>query len=360
MGLFEAHDRKRFDVIGVALNAADESAEYRRSREAFDVFLDVHAHKGVDTIAQMMREREVDIAIDLMGFTANARSGLFVRRAAPIQVNFLGFPGTSGIPNMDYMVVDPFIATSELRRAASEKLVILPDCYQCNDSKRPPIGDVPSRADCGLPERGFVFSNFNAQRKITPQVFAVWMRILQRVEDSVLWLYVGPEGPTGDTAARNLRREAAKHGVAPGRLVFAGPLPGEQHMARLALADLNLDSFPYTSHTTGSDALWAGCPIVTLAGTSFPSRVCGSLLTTIGVPELVTTNFDDYETLAVELAGNRERLDRIKQKIIQGRATSPLFDTQRFCRNLEKAYEEMIRIAATGSRPAEIDVRSLA
>ena len=244
MGLFEAHDRSRFEVIGVALNAPDESSEYRRSRQAFDVFLDVHTQKSVDTIAQMMREREVDIAVDLMGFTANARSELFVRRAAPIQVNFLGFPGTSGIPNMDYMVVDPFIATNELRSAAAEKLVILPDCYQCNDSKRPPVGDMSSRADCGLPESGFVFSNFNAQRKITPQVFGVWMRILQRVEGSVLWLFVGPEGPTGDAAVINLRRNAAKHGVAPARLIFAGPLPGEQHMARLALADLHLELFP--------------------------------------------------------------------------------------------------------------------
>ena len=357
-GLFETHDRGRFEVIGIVLNEDDGSTDYQRSAQSLDVLLDVHNVSSNDQIVQLMREHKIDIAIDLMGYTGRARPEIFMHRAAPIQVNFLGFPGTSAIPSMDYMVVDPFIATSELRSAATEKLVIMPDCYQCNDSKRAPIAEVPSRSSCGLPEKGLVFGNFNAQRKITPQVFDVWMRILQRVEDSVLWLYAG--GSVADVAASNLRREAAKRRIAPGRLIVAGPVSHEEHIARIPLVDVHLDTFPYTSHTTGSDALWAGSPVVTLAGTSFPSRVCGSLLTTIGVPELITTSFDDYEALAVELAGNREMLGSIKQKITQGRAISPLFDTQRFCRNLEKAYEEMIRIAATGSRPAEIDVRSLA
>ena len=359
-GLFEAHDRGRFEVIGVALNKGDGSSEYRRSVQAFDVLLDVHDLGSVDTLANMLRERKVDIAVDLMGHTRDARPLLFVRRAAPIQVNFLGFPGTSGIASMDYMVVDPFIANSELRRATTEKLVVLPDCYQSNDSKRPPVGQAPSRSACGLPENGFVFGSFNQHRKITPQVFDAWMRILQRVEGSLLWLLVGPEGSVGDTAASNLRSEAAKRGVALERVVFAPPVSHHEHLARITLADLHLDTFPYTSHTTGSDALWAGCPIVTCAGTSFPSRVCGSLLTTIGVPELITTSFDDYEALAVRLATDHAMLDGLRQRIALGRATSPLFDTKRFCGNLEKAYEEMIRISASGSRPAEIDVRSLA
>lgn len=356
-GLFESHDRSRFEVIGVALSKDDRSDLHRKSRQAFDVFLDAHALKGTEPIAQMMRDREVDIAVDLMGHTAHARPELFVRRATPIQVNFLGFPGTSGISNMDYLVVDPFVAAGWLRTVATEKLVILPDCYQCNDSQRPAVGDVPSRLACGLPETGFVFGSFNAQRKITPQIFGVWMRILQRVEGSVLWLYVGSEGSAGEAVTANLRREAANHRVASERLVFAGRLPHEQHMARLARADLHLDTFPYSAHTTGSDALWAGCPIVTQAGASFPSRVCGSLLTTIGVPELITTSWNDYEALAIRLASDRDMLESLKQRIVEGRATSPLFDTRRFCRNLERAYEVMVALSTASKPPAEIDLR---
>ena len=358
-GLLEAHDRSRFEIIGVALNKDDGSSDYRRSVQAFDTLLDAHDIRSVDTLALMMRERKVDVAVDLMGHTRDARPLLFVRRAAPIQVNFLGFPGTTAIPSMDYIVVDPFIANNELRRAATEKLVIMPDCYQCNDSKRPPIDQAPLRSACGLPENGVVFASFNQQRKITPLVFDVWMRILKRVDQSVLWLLVGPEGSVGATAASNLRREAARRGVAPERIVIASPVSHQEHLARIALADLHLDTFPYTSHTTGSDALWAGCPIITRAGTSFPSRVCGSLLATVGVPELITTNWDDYEALAISLARDRAKLDSLKQRIIHGRATSPLFDTERFCRNLELAYEEMVRISASGARPVEIDVRSL-
>lgn len=357
--LLESHDRSRFEVVGVALTKDDGSDLSRKSRQAFDVLLDAHAFRGVEPIAQMMRDRDVDIAIDLMGHTAHTRSHLFVRRAAPIQVNFLGFPGTSGISNMDYLVVDPYIAAGAIRTVATEKLVILPDCYQCNDSQRSVISDLPPRSACGLPETGFVFASFNVQRKITPQVFGVWMRILQRVEGSMLWLYVGSEGSARELVLANLRREAATHGIAPERLVFAGRLPDEQHMARIGLADVHLDTFPYTSHTTGSDALWAGCPIVTRAGTGFPSRVCGSLLTTIGVPELITTNWEDYEALAVRLAHDRDMLAGLRQRIVQGRSTSPLFDTKRFCRNLERAYEEMIRLSLSGAQPSEIDVRSL-
>jgi protein O-GlcNAc transferase len=357
--LLQSHDRSRFDVIGVMLRKDDGSDLYRSARQAFDVFLDAHALRGVEPIAKMMRDQEVDIAVDLMGHTVHSKWDLFVRRAAPIQVNFLGFPGTSAIPNMDYLVVDPFVAAGAIRTVATEKLVVLPDCYQCNDSERPRVGDPPSRSACGLPGTGFVFASFNVQHKITPEVFDVWMRVLQRVAGSVLWLYVGLEGSASEVVTANLRREAANRGVAPERLAFAGRLPDEQHMARIGLADLHLDTFPYTSHTTGSDALWAGCPIVTRAGAGFPSRVCGSLLTTIGVPELITTNWDDYEALAVRLASDRAMLDNLKQRIIQGRTTSPLFDTKRFCRNLERAYEEMVRLSLSGAQPAEIDVRSL-
>jgi predicted O-linked N-acetylglucosamine transferase (SPINDLY family) len=357
--LLASHDRSRFEIVGIGLSKDDGSVFSRAARQACDVFLDAHALKGFETIAQMMRDNEVDIAVDLMGHTAHSRWGAFARRSAPIQVSFLGYPGTTGIPNMDYLVVDPFIAGGSLRAVATEKLVVMPDCYQCNDSRRAPAGEPPSRAACGLPESGFVFASFNMQRKITPDVFAAWMRILQRVEGSVLWLYVGLDGPAGEAAKANLRREAVSRGVAPERLVFGGRLPDDQHMARLGLADLHLDTFPYTSHTTGSDALWAGCPILTRVGQSFASRVCGSLLTTIGVPELITASVNDYEALAVRLAHDKAMLAGLRARIAEGRAQSPLFDTQRFCRNLERAYTEMVERARAGLPPAEIDVRTL-
>ena len=354
--LMETHDRTRFEVIGVALNKNDGSADYDRIRSAFDVWLDAHDVSSVARIAEMLRERRVDIAVDLMGFTAHSRSGIFARRAAPVQVNFLGFPGTSAIPSMDYIVVDPFIATEELRTATSEKLVILPDCYQCNDGKRSLPSGALTRVAQGLPPDVFVFASFNHQRKITPEAFDVWMGVLRRVERSVLWLYVG--GTAAETAATNLRLQAAKCDVAPERLVFARSVPHDEHLARMQLADLVFDTFPYGAHTTASDALWAGCPVLTRAGRSFASRVCGSLLTTVGVPELIVSNWQEYEDLAVNLARDPYMYTEVKSRILRARE-SRLFDTPRYCSSLEKAYAEMMRVVRSGGKPAEIDVRLL-
>jgi predicted O-linked N-acetylglucosamine transferase (SPINDLY family) len=252
------------------------------------------------------------------------------------------------------MVADPYIATPELREASAEKLVILPDCYQCNDDARKIAQRVPDRAEHGLPHDGFVFASFNVTRKINPEVFDVWMRILRQVDGSVLWLLTNSE-----EAKENLRTEASRRAVAPERLVFAQRTTPDEHLARLRLADLHIDTFPYSAHTTASDALWAGCPILTRTGRGFPSRVCASLLSTIGVPELITTSWQEYEGLALTLARDRQMLDGLRSRIVEGSKTSPLFDTSRYCRNLEAAYQEMVRIAASGGQAAEIDVRAL-
>jgi len=353
-GLLEHHDKSRFETILVALNKDDGSAERRRLEKAADAVFDVHEIKENELVARQLRDRHVHVAIDLMGHTGSARVGIFGHRSAPIQVSYLGFPGTSCVPAIDYMIADSFVASDSVRQTVTEKLVILPDCYQCNDRSRPLPGDVPSRSACGLPEDAFVFGSFHQLPKITPDAFDVWMRVLSEVEDSVLWLVADSE-----QAKANLRREAETRGVSPSRLVFAGRSSFEDYIARLGLVDLQFDTFPYTSHSTGSDSLWAACPILTLAGTSFPSRVCASLLTTIGVPELIATSWEDYKKIAVNLAQDRGALDKLKARIAQGREASPLFDISRFCRNLERAYEEMVDIAASGRKSQEIDVRRL-
>jgi predicted O-linked N-acetylglucosamine transferase (SPINDLY family) len=350
-GLIEAHDRTRFEIIGISIGRDDGSAERQRLAGAFDRFLDMRTHSA-GAVVQTMREHEIDVAVDLMGYTDDCRPQIFLSRAAPVQVNFLGFPGTSGMAAMDYIVVDPFIASGDLRSVATEKLVILPDCYQCNQGWRPPAVEVPSRSDCGLPEDGVVFCNFNQAKKITPDVYDLWMRILRRVEGSVLWLLKPP-----DAAAANLRSEAERRGVDPQRVVFADRVEHELHIARNGLPDLHLDTFPYNAHTTASDALRGGAPILTRAGASFPARVCASLLTTIGVPELITVSPEAYANLAVELAHDRERLAALRRRIEHGRAHSPLFDTVRFCRNIEAAYSAMVEHSRAGEAPEEIDMR---
>lgn len=351
-GLIEAHDRERFEVIGVALSKDDGGDARRRVAKAFDKLLELHAERD-DAIASRMRELQIDIAVDLMGHTAGARPTIFALRPAPIQVNYLGFPGTGGTDALDYMIVDPFIATDELRRTATEKLVILPDCYLCNDDKRAMAAEVPPRSECGLPEAGFVFCNFSQAQRITPHAFGVWMRILSQVEGSVLWLLAASE-----RTSHNLRSEAQRRGVAAERLIFANRVAHEKHLARISLADLFLDTYPYTAHTTASEALWAGCPVVTRVGRSFPSRVCGSLLSTLGVSELVTQSWRDFEALAVRLACDQPFLANVRHVVQRGRTGSPLFDTALFCRNLERAYQRMIEIGRAGKTRAEIDLRA--
>jgi protein O-GlcNAc transferase len=354
-GLIEAHDRDLFEIVGISVGKDDNSPERRRMAQAFDRFVDVRGQPA-DAIVRTVREMEIDIAVDLMGYTEDCRPDIFIQRVAPIQVSYLGFPGTSGIAAMDYLIVDPVIAAGELSDTATEKLVILPDCYQCNDALEHSPTDPPSRESCGLPENAFVFCSFNDTKKLTPGVFDQWMRIMRQIDRSVLWLIK----PRSSATERYLHSEAERLGVKPDRIIFATRVSNDLHLARNALPDLHLDTFPYNAHTTASDALRAGCPILTRAGTSFPARVCASLLTTIGVSELITYSADEYEAMAVRLARDRALLADLRQRVEHGRTHSPLFDPARFARNLERAYEVMVGLSRAGKPPAEINVGPLA
>ena len=348
--LFERHDRSRFEIIGVSFGPDQHSAMRTRLIAAFERFIDVRA-KSDEEVARRLREAEVDIAVDLKGFTRDCRPGILAHRPAPIQVNYLGYPGTMGAEYIDYILADEFVIPREQQVHYSEKVVCLPDSYQVNDTRRRIAERTPTRAEAGLPERGFVFCCFNNSYKLTPTFFDIWMRLLQRVERSVLWLLQG-----GGATERNLRREAQARGVDAGRLVFAPRLKLEEHLARHRLADLFLDTLPYNAHTTASDALWAGLPVVTCAGTTFAGRVAGSLLRAVGLPELVTHTLADYEALALRLATDGERFAKVKAKLARNRLTAPLFDTERFRRHIEAAYTAMWEIHRRGEAPRPFTV----
>ena len=303
--LFERHDRSRFEIIGVSLGRDDNSEMRKRLVAAFDQFHDVRA-KNDEEVAKLLHDLQVDIAIDLKGYTRDARPGILAYRPAPIQASYLGFPGTMGAEFIDYIIADKTVAPFEHQPFYTEKIVHLPDCYQVNDSKRKIAERTPTRQEAGLPEQGFVFCCFNNNWKITPDVFGVWMRLLHAVEGSVLWLFGDNE-----SAERNLRVEAQARGIDPSRLVFAGRLPLEEHLARHRLADLFLDTLPCNAHTTASDALWAGLPVLTREGTAFAGRVAASLLYAVGLPELVTHSIEDYEALALRLARDPSTSPRI-------------------------------------------------
>jgi predicted O-linked N-acetylglucosamine transferase (SPINDLY family) len=306
-----------------------------RVTAAMDRFLDVRLLSDPE-VARLSRELEVDIAVDLKGFTQHARTGIFARRAAPIQVNYLGFPGTMGADYIDYLIADPTLIPQASRRHYSEKIVYLPDSYQVNDSTRLISTRHYTRAEEGLPEHGFVYCCFNYNYKIVPAIFDIWMRLLAQVEGSVLWLLESNSWATG-----NLREEALLRGISPERLIFAQRLPLAEHLARHSLADLFLDTFPCNAHTTASDALWAGVPVLTRTGATFASRVAASLLGAIDLPELVTTTAKTYEALAAELAFDAGRRGQIRERLQRNRLNTPLFDAPSFTRHLEAAYSAM-------------------
>jgi predicted O-linked N-acetylglucosamine transferase (SPINDLY family) len=294
---------------------------------------------------------EVDILVDLKGYTQAARTGVLAARPAPIQVNYLGFPGTIGASFIDYVIADRHVIPEHQFGCYAEKIVWLPDSYQANDDCRPSPDASPLRSDHGLPEDAFVFCCFNDNYKITPDVFASWMRILKAVENSVLWLFAeNPEVPG------NLQREALARGIAPNRLVFARHLPNSEHLARHRCADLFLDTLPYSAHTTASDALWAGLPVLTCLGETFAGRVGTSLLNAVGLPELVTSTPARYEKLAIELASERARLDAVRAKLVRNRSTTALFDTARFTRHLEAAYAAMMERHRSELRPDHLRI----
>ncbi|MHB8814746.1 MAG: tetratricopeptide repeat protein [Steroidobacteraceae bacterium] len=333
--LFERHDHGRFELIAFSFGPDQNDDMRARLRAAFDTFLDVRSRSDAE-IAQLAREREIDIAVDLKGYTQQGREGIFAHRAAPIQVSYLGYPGTSGGPHMDYLIADRALIPAESREGYSERIVYLPDSYQPNDRSRK-IADVElSRRDLGLPDGAFVFCSFNGAYKITPRIFDVWIRVLQAVPASVLWLLAADDG-----VQANLRREADARGLDERRLIFAPPMAPPAHLARLRAADLFLDTLPCNAHTTASDALWAGLPVLTRAGKSFAARVGASLLGAAGLPELVTTSAEEYEALAIELASRPERLAELRERLRRNRMTAPLFDIDAYTRHLEAAYTQV-------------------
>lgn len=344
-GVFEHHDRAQFELTGVSLGATASSGIRGRIRGAFEHFIDA-AGRSDDDVARELARRNIDVAIDLTGFTDGCRPGILLRRPAPIQVNYLGFPGTMGSPHIDYILADRFLIPDHDRRYYSEKVVWLPHSYQANDSKREISDRIFTRAECGLPDNGFVFCCFNNNYKITREIFGVWMRLLSQVPDSVLWLLQDNED-----AAANLRREAMARGVAPERLIFAPRIAPPDHLARQHLADLFLDTSPYGAHTTCSDALFVGLPVISLYGPTFPARVAVSLLNAAGSPELATGSIAEYESRAQHLAQNRDELTGLRNRLLHNRKTCPLFDTAMMTRHLEYAYREMVARHLRGLPP---------
>jgi predicted O-linked N-acetylglucosamine transferase (SPINDLY family) len=333
--LFERHDRSRFKVIGFSYGPDDKSAMRARVSRAFDRFVDIRSHSHAEA-ASSIRENRVDILIDLKGYTTHSRTEILACRPAPIQINYLGYPGTMGAEFIDYIIADRFVVPDDQQTFYSECLAYLPHCYQPNDTKRSISEHIPSRMACGLPEQGFVLCCFNNSYKITPTMFGVWMRLLTAVPGSVLWLL-----DANALARTNLRREAALRGVGPERLVFAPRMPLDEHLARHHHAELVLDTLPCNAHTTASDALWAGVPILTCAGSTFAGRVAGSLLRAVGLPELITTSLDEYETLATKLACEPMRLLSLRQKLNRHRQKAPLFNIAQFTNDIEAAYWSM-------------------
>ena len=352
-GVLEHFDHEAFELIGFSYGPQKADPVRERIVRQLDQCFEV-GHLDDAAIARGLRGRELDIAVTLNGYTHNARPDILAHRPAPVQVSYLGFPGTMGAPWIDYLFADRYVIPKRDQGLYDEKIVWMPDTYQPTDDRAPIAARTPSRAEEGLPDKAFVFMAYNAANKITPAMFDVWMRILNQVEDSVLWLAAGePECPG------NLRREACARGVDPRRLVFAARLPERaEHLARHRLADLFLDTLPYNAHSTASDALWAGLPVISCRGATFPGRVCAGLLTVAGLADLAVDSIADYERLAVSLATRPERLAQARERVQMAVRESPLFDTTRYVRHLESAFRTMHEIRQGGSAPRSFAVES--
>ncbi len=350
VGLFEAHDRTQFETFAFSYGATIADPMRERLRGAFDHFVDVASKNHADVVA-IARSQGIEIAVDLAGHTAGARTGIFAKRAAPVQVSYMGYPGTMAAPYIDYIVGDGTVIPAAGFAFYDEKVALLPESFQPNDRLRPVPDKTFGRAELGLPPAGFVFCSFNSSHKITPQVFESWMRILRAVEGSTLWLL-------GDAPllVENLRREAAVRGVTGDRIVFAKRMAAADHLARQSAADLFLDTYPYNAGTTASDALWMGLPILTRPGASYVSRMGVSLLKAVDLPELITATPSEYEALAVALASEPARLAGIKAKLARNRMTTSLFDTVRTTRHLEDAYVQMVMRYDADLAPVHITV----
>jgi predicted O-linked N-acetylglucosamine transferase (SPINDLY family) len=349
-GLFEQHDRSKFETIAISFGPDNPGPTRDRLVNAFEHFHDVR-QESPGEIARLIRDMEVDIAIDRKGYTRDCRTGIFALRPAPIQVNYLAYPGSMGADYIDYIIADRFVIPEHHQQYYSEKVVYLPDSYQANDSKRVIAERTPERSEVDLPEGAFVFSCFNNNYKITPQMFDIWMRLLAEIEGSVIWFL-----EANAASSRNMRNEAEKRGIAPDRLVFAKYIDHQDHLARLRLADLFLDTLPFNAHTTASDALWAGLPVLTCLGGTFAGRVGGGLLNAVGLAELVTKSLEEYEARALELARAPDQLSEIRARLGRNRTCFPLFDTDRYRRNLEAAFDSMWARHQRGEKPMSFSV----
>ena len=350
-GLYEAHDKSRFELIALDNGINDHSPMRARLEKSFDQWIDISGLSDEGAAARIRAER-IDILVNLNGYFGKLRMGVFARRPAPVQVNYLGFPATLGASYIDYIIADRIVIPQDEQRFYDEKVVTLPGSYQANDNKGRVLAPTPSRAEAGLPADGLVFCNFNNAYKLTPGTFAGWMHILKQVDGSLLWLLQSP-APFAD----NIRQAAQAQGVSGTRIFFAPDRAQADHLARLGLADLFLDSLPYNAHTTASDALWAGLPVLTLRGKSFAGRVGASLLTAAGLPELITETQSDYEALALRLATDGAVLKGLRARLQQDRGTCELFDTDLFRRRLESAYEQMWRQWLAGDAPQAFAVK---
>jgi predicted O-linked N-acetylglucosamine transferase (SPINDLY family) len=352
-GLFEQHNRERFEIFAISLRPEQHTPTGQRIKAAFNHFLDV-SNNSDDEVAALMRRLEIDIAVDLMGFTKNCRPKIFAYRTAAIQINYLGYPATMGAEYIDYIFADEFAIPIQLQKYYTEKVVYLPECFQVNDDKRIISTKRITRTEMGLPETGVVFCSFNNPYKITPAFFDIWMRLLKAVPDSVLWLF-----SNNPVVQKNLINEAIKREVSPERLIFANRMENTEHLARFQLADLFLDTLPVNAGATASDALWAGVPVITCSGEALPSRMAGSLLNGIGLSELITDNLEEYEALILKLATSPDVLAEIKSKLAKNRLTYPLFNTKRFCRHIESAYTTMWERHQRGESPMSFAVQPI-
>jgi len=348
MELLECHDPECFEIYAFSWGPSSNGPERCRIASAVHEFIDISHYSDFQTL-DLARNKEIDIAIDLGGYTQSARTGLFAMRVAPIQISYLGFIGTMGANFMDYIIADETLIPTQNQKYFSEKIIYMPDCFQVSDRKRVIGREALRRSDCGLPAKGFIYCCFNNNYKMTPEVFDSWMRIISSVEGSVLWLY-----ESNDLIAEQLKSEAQARGVDPARLVFGRMLPQSEYLARYQVADLFLDTFPYNAGTTANDALWAELPVLTRMGSSMASRMAASLLNTLGLPELITESTQDYEAAAIELGSHPEQINLIRQKLKKNKLSSPLFNTPMFTSNLEKAFQQIYERHHSGFSPDHI------
>jgi predicted O-linked N-acetylglucosamine transferase (SPINDLY family) len=347
-GVLENHNRKSFEIYAFSYASRQNDEMRERIKLGVDHFINVNDLSSIE-IAKLIQSNNIDISIDLNGYTKKSRSEIFQYRMSPIQINYLGYPSTMGVHFMDYIIADPVTIPDENRNFYSEKIIYMPHTYQANDNKRKIAKTNSKRADFNLPDKGFVFCCFNQIYKISPKEFNIWMRILRNVNNSVLWLI-----KSNKLVEQNFSKEAKRQGIDPSRIVFAEKLSHSEHLARHKHADLFIDTFNYNAHTTASDALWCGLPIVTKQGKQFSARVASSLLTACGLPELITKNEQEYEELIYELATNPKSLKTISLKLSENKKNKPLFNTKQYTNNFENGLQKAYDLYFNGERPKNI------